>query len=238
MLSRPFMAAASETRSAGGCLRRLLSLILLASAAGLGVAMICISRSQDLTDIGGYDQTKTTAPVPEMKVVLQNSLNRGHPVTLTETQINQWLARTLVAKQSGLLAQLVSLDRVWVRLEEGYAEVIMERHIMKQPFTVSMFFKVQKKQRAKGLRTEVNMHGGPYHPYLPQPLRGGRFGQLVVPQGFLLLVLPSYKQLASLFHEEIHLGFEEMARIKIEKHRLILNPLEPLNDPAGLPPAF
>ncbi|MCX6865956.1 MAG: hypothetical protein NTV46_06995 [Verrucomicrobia bacterium] len=232
------MADSSETRSGGGCLRRLLSLILLAGAVGLGMAMVFITRSQDLTDIGGYDQTQTAAAGPDMKVVLQNSVIRGYPVTLTETQINRWLGRTLVAKQSGLLAQLVSLDRVWVRLEDGYAEVIIERHIMKQPFTVSMFFKVQKKQGPKGLRTEVHLHGGPYHPYLPQPLKGGRFGQLVVPQGFLLLVLPSYKQLATLFDEEIHLGFEEMARIKIEKHRLILNPLEPSNDPTGLPPAF
>jgi hypothetical protein len=61
---------------------------------------------------------------------------------------------------------------------------------------------------------------------------------LVVPQGFLLLVLPSYQQLASLFRDEIHLAFEEMARIKIEKHRLILNPTAPGSDLDSLPSVF
>jgi len=238
MLNRPFMADSQETPPGGGCLGKLFSLIMLAGAAGLVEAMIASTRPQDLTDIGGYGQGPTTTPGQDMRVVLKNSLSRGYPVTLTETQINQWLGRTLVARQGGLLAQLVTLERVWVRLEEGYAEVILERKIMKQPFTVSMFIKVGQKQGPKGIQTEVQRHGGPYHPDLPQPLRGGRFGQLVVPQGFLLLVLPSYKQLASLFDEEIHLGFEEMARIHIEKHRLILNPREPSDNAGGLPHSF
>ena len=68
--------------------------------------------------------------------------------------------------------------------------------------------------------------------------RGGRFGKLVVPQGFLLLVMPAYEKLVPLFREEIHLGFEEMARIKIEKNRLVLDPREPSGDPSGLPQTF
>ena len=230
------MADSSQSESSGGCLRRLLSLIVLAGAVGLGASMVWITRSQDLTDIGGYGQAQSGIPAPDLKTVLKNSLDRGYPVILSETQINQWLGRTLAAKQTGLLAQLVTFERVWVRLEDGYAEVIIERKIMKQPFTVSMFLKVEQIEGPKGMRTEVAMHGGRFQSDLPQPLRGGRFGQLVVPQGFLLLVLPSFKQLASLFHEEIHLGLEEMARTRIEKHRIILNPREP--DPAGLPPAF
>ena len=51
-----------------------------------------------------------------MKAVLKNAIDRGYPVTLTETEINQWLGRTLATKQGGLLAGQVSLDRVWVRL--------------------------------------------------------------------------------------------------------------------------
>ena len=39
-------------------------------------------------------------------------------------------------------------------------------------------------------------------------------GQLVVPQGFLLLVMPAYQKIPGLFPAEINLAFEEMARIK------------------------
>ncbi len=60
----------------------------------------------------------------------------------------------------------------------------------------------------------------------------------MVPQGFLLLVMPAYENLAALFREELHLAFEEMARIKIERHRLVLDPREPPDDPSGLPRDF
>lgn len=78
------------------------------------------------------------------------------------------------------------------------------------------------------------MHGGPFLESVPKPLRGGRFGQLVVPQGFLLLVMPAYQKLAAVFGDEIHLGFEEMCRINIEKNRLVLNPREPSSGATGV----
>ena len=200
--------------------------------------MVFIAQPQDVTDIGGFVPLSKITPTRDLKGVLQNAIDRGYPITLSETEINRWLGRSLVSKQGGLLANSISIDRVWVRLEDGYAEVVIGRKIMGQPFTVSMFLTIQQSEGSKGALTEVQLHGGSYHQDFPQPLRGGRFGRLVVPQGFLLLVLPSYQQLASLFRDEIHLAFEEMARIKIEKHRLILNPTAPASDLDSLPSVF
>jgi hypothetical protein len=216
----------------------LIFLILMAAAGCLGTAVFFIAQPQDLSDIGGYAPMAKPTPVREMKPVLKNALDRGYPVTLTETEINHWLGRTLAAKQGGLLADQVSLDRVWVRLNEGHAEVIMERKFMDRPFTVSMFLQVDQVQGAKGMHTEVLLHGGPYHSSLPKPPKGGRFGRLVVPQGFLLLVMPAYRKLASVFQEEIHLGFEEMSRIKIGENRLELDPRDPSGGPEAMPRSF
>jgi hypothetical protein len=238
VISRRLMAEPSKPKSGGGCLGKLLLLILLAGASVLGTAVFFITQPQDLTDIGGYGPMAKTAPAREMTAVLKNALDRGYPVTLTESELNQWLGRTLKAKQGGLLAEQVSLDRVWVRLADGHAEVIMERSIMGMPFTTSMFLRVEQLQGRNGVMTEVHMDGGPYHESVPNPPRGGRFGKLVIPQGFLLLVKPAYEKLVPLFREEIRLGFEEMARIKIERNRLILDPREPSGDVSGLPMTF
>lgn len=232
------MADSSKPKSGGGCLGKLFFLILLAGGGGLASALWFIAQPQDLTDIGGYGPAAKTAPVRDLKNVLQSALKRGYPVALTETEINQWLGRTLSAKQGGLLAGQVSLDRVWVRLEDGYAEVIMERAVMGRPFTVSMFLKVEQTQGVKGIKTEIHRHAGPYHANLPKPLRGGRFGKLVVPQGFLILVLPAYDKLAELYREEIRLAFEEMVRIRIEPNRLVLDSREPSGNPTRLPQTF
>lgn len=232
------MADSSKPKSGGGCLGKLFFLILLVASCSLGAAVFFIAQPQDLSDIGGYGPISKAPPARDMKAVLDNSIKRGYKVTLTETEINQWLGRVLTAKQGGMLASEAPLERVWIRLDDGTAEVIMERMVMGRPFTVSMFLQIEQLQSSKGVRTEVLLHGGPYLESLPRPPRGGRFGKLVVPQGFLLLVMPAYEKLAAVFTEEIHLGFEEMARIKIEKNRLVLDPREPSDGPAGMPQAF
>lgn len=232
------MADSSKSKSGGSCLGKLFFLIMLVAFCGLGAAVFFIVQPQDLSDIGGHGPMAKSPPARDMKAVLKNSLDRGYPVTLTETEINQWLGRVLSVKQGGVLAAEAPLERVWVRLDDGKAEVIMERILMGRPFTVSMFLQIEQLQGSRGVRTEVLMHGGPYLESLPRPPKGGRFGRLVVPQGFLLLVMPAYQKLAAVFPEEIHLGFEEMARIKIEKNRLVLNPREPSGGSTGMPQTF
>ena len=232
------MAEPKTPKSGGGCLSKLLFLILLVAAGALGSAIFFVIQPQDLTDLGGYGPAVAKPGTErEMKLVLKNAITRGYPVTLSETEINQWLARTLVSKQGGFLEGKVTLDHVWVRLEDGRAEVVMERHFLGAPFTVSMYLQVARMEGPKGTNTEIQLHGGPYHENFPDPPRGGRFGRLVVPQGFLLLVMPAYEKLAAVFPEEIELAFREMARIRIENDRLVLDPREPMGE-QGMPKVF
>lgn len=228
----------TKSKSGSGCLGKLLALFLLACAVGLGAAAYFVAVPQDLSDLGGYGPQVEGAPARDMKVVLRNAVDRGFAVSLSEAEINRWLAKTLVTKQGGPLGAVIGLERVWVRLKEGHAEVIMERRIKEQVFTVSMFLTPELLQGPTSVEKNVHLHGGPYHENLPRPMRGGRFGRLVVPQGFLLLVIPAYKNLAAVFKDEIHLGFEEMARIRIENRRLILDPKGPEADISGLPETF
>jgi hypothetical protein len=214
----------THSGSSGGCLRRLLSCFIMLMVCGLGAAMFFVSQPQDLSDMGGFGLVTSGETSRDLKAVLRASLDRGHKVTISENEINSWLARTLAAKQGGPLAEWISMGRVCVRLEEDVAEIIMERRAFGRPFTVSMFVKIEQTEENGRMRTVIERHGGPYSPDLPKPMRGGRFGQLVVPQGFLMLVVPAYEQLAETYQEEIHLAFEEMSRIRIEKNRLVLDP--------------
>jgi hypothetical protein len=210
-----------------GCFSRLIVLILLLSAVGLGFSIYFMAQPQDLSDIHGYTPETRALLRRDIKLMLKNSLDRSYPVTLTEGEINQWLLGVLKASQSGPLADKVTVDGVWVRLEDGRAEVVLERKVMGKPFTVSMYLQIEQTESENGARTEVQFHGGPYHNYLPFPKCGGRFGKLPIPQGFLLLIMPSLKNLAAAFPEEIRLGFEEMTRVEIKKNRLTLDPRVP-----------
>ncbi len=221
-------------RARGGCMSKLLFLLLLLLAIGLGTGIFYAARPQDLSDLGGYGGAVSPRE-RDLAEVLKSSLDRGYNVTLTEAEINQWLGRTLVCKQGGPLGDFVKLKRVWVRLEDGRAEVIMVRSIFGKPFTVSMYLQVEKFEDARGLITDVKPDGGPYHPDFPKPPKGGRFGRLVVPQGFLHLILPAYRKLAAAFSEETGMAFSDMARIRIESDRLVLDPRDNSSD-TGLAP--
>lgn len=238
MLSTRDMGDGSKTKSGGGCLSKLVLLFLLVAALGLGTAVFFVARPQDLSDLGGHGAGGAKRNVRDLKVVLQNAITRGYAVTLTEAEINQWLATVLATKQGGPLGGQISLDRVWVRLFDGHAEVIMERSIMGKPFTVSMFLRLEQLQGLKSVENKVHLDGGPYHPDVPYPPRGGRFGSLVVPQGFLILVKPAYEKLAEIFKDEIRLAFEEMSRVKIEKNSLVLDPRDPQDGVMKIPMTF
>ena len=221
-------SANNEERAAKqprGCLPRLTVWLLLLASVGLGFSMYYVAQPQDLGDIQGY--LPASQALLDLQRMLQDSHDRSYPVTITEGQINDWLRGVVSAKQGGPLAGKVSLDGVWVRLEDGRAEIVLERKVMGKPFTVSMYLQVEQTETEDGTKTEVKRHGGRYHPYLPFPSVGGRFGKLAVPQGFLLLVMPSYQKLAALFPAEVRLGFEDMARIEIKKGSLTLDPRPP-----------
>jgi hypothetical protein len=232
------MAESSKPKSGGGCLGKFITLILLAGATGLGTALFFACQPQDLSDIGGVGPAERNRPARDLKSVLRNSLDRGYAVTLTETEINRWLSGSLVAKQKGLLENQVSFEGVWVRLESGRAEIVMERKILGKPFTVSMFLRIAQTEGPKGMETQLLLDGGPFNENFPKPPVGGRIGKLKVPQGFLILVLPGYQKLAEVLRDELGLAFSKMARIKIEENRVILNPRDPSESVEGLMESF
>ena len=226
------MAEAQSPSWIGGCLSKLLFLILLVGLIGLGGAVYWVSQPQSLSDLGANNPREVALPQRDLKAVVQSAIDGKVPFTLSETELNQWLGRTLAARQGGLLGGMVTLDRVWIRLEKDRAEVVLVRSLWGKPFTVSMFLGVEQVDGPDGSATVVALHGGPYLKAFPNPPQGGRFGRLVVPQGFLVLVLPAYERLATVYREEIDLCLRQMVLTRIEKGRVILNPPEP--SPQGL----
>jgi hypothetical protein len=226
-------------RQSRGCLGRVMTFFVLGLLGSLALAFYLISQPQELDDIEGARAASALTPVRDLKAVVQNAVERGYPVTLTEEELNGYLARTLLARQAGLLSEHVSLDGVWIRLEQGRAEIVMERRILGRPFTVSSYVRVEQTEELNGrTRTQIIPNGGPYFEG-GKVNRGGRFGRLVVPEGFLHLTMPAYKALAEVYGKETSDGWEselqfgEMAQVRIEEGRLTLEPIKPEPDSPG-----
>ena len=222
------MAEKNRAEKRAGCVGRLAVLFVLLFLVGLGAALFFIALPQDVSDISGYGFSAEGRNRRDVVRALERSIEQGRPVTLSETDVNAFIRRTLEVKQGGLLGKWVSIEGVGVRFHDGYAEVVIERRIVDRPFTVSMFLGIEQTESADGkITTYVNRHGGPFVEQVPRLNRGGRFGQLVVPQGFLVLVLGSFEQLAAAYDRELELAVEEMSRIRIEENKLVLDPRLP-----------
>lgn len=213
-----------------GCLARLLGLGVFLCLGALGVALWFVAQPQDLSDLEGTGAA-AAGEARDLKEVLSRSLSGGHEVTLSEADINRYLAATLKAEQGGLFAKEVGIEDVFLRLEDGRAEIIIVRSFREHRFTLSMFLRIEQVENPNGsVETQVLRNGGLFHEDVPNPPVGGRFGRLSVPEGFLHLVLPSFEALAKVYRSgnpedprEIDL-IEEMSRIRIEDGNLILNP--------------
>ena len=219
-------------KSRSSCLGKLVSLFTFAGVAGLGVAVWFIAQPQDLGDIKGTSPVAASgAKARDLRVVLRNAVNQSFPLSLTEEEINLYIKQSLAPKQGGLLEKFVTIEDVRVRLEKDRAEVIIVRSVMGRPMTVSMYYRVEQMIELNDRAvTNVIRNGGTYFPQMPESpiaqklLKGGRFGQLVVPQGFSHLVLPSFEKLAGIYKSELSNAFEEMARITIDDGKLVLDP--------------
>lgn len=237
----------AKIKKKGGCFGRLVTLFTFFGLALVGAGVFFMVQAQDLSDVEGRGPTEVSNKARDLKEVLRNSSERGYALTLRESEINRYLAQTLKGKQTGPLADKVSLREVLVRLETDRAEVVMVREVVGLPITVSMYLRVEQLENPDGsVSTQIHRDGGPYHDEVPNPVIGGRFGRVPVPQGFLYLVLPSFESLARQFRTpsdpssggriipEKEMDFiEDMARIRMEEGKLILDP----NGEQGMLPA-
>jgi hypothetical protein len=214
------------SKQSSGCIQQIFGFFVLAIVCGLGAALYLASQAQDLSDIKKPEIGSGNAPSPQrdLKKVFEESVKGNFVVTLSEKELNEWLASRLKLHQGGALAPWVKLNRVCVRLREGIAEIIIERDVHGFPLTTSMFIQVVQSKTKHSSTREIQFHGGEFIKNSSLPPRGGRFGKLTVPQGFLYLVMSDFHKLSDALKDEIELGIQRMTVIQIENQRIVLDP--------------
>jgi hypothetical protein len=183
-----------EVRERGCLFRLLVSLVMVALIAGLGSFAWFTFKAQEVSDID-------VGAARDLAVLLGEGRASGGEVVITEAELNGYLAGTLDARQAGLLAGTVKLRRVLVRLEEGLAEIVIEREVSGRAHTVSLYLRIeQDAENHNSIR--IPLDAGELIEGVPVPV-GGRFGQTRIPQGFLRLVLGSFGQLVDVYAAEL-----------------------------------
>ncbi|MGJ8725226.1 MAG: hypothetical protein ACSHYB_11765 [Roseibacillus sp.] len=175
--------------------KRFQSAVLLLALALLVFLFTAITLSflpQDLSDLEGRNEDGTsTPPARNLERVLENAASQGIQVTLTEEEVNQWVASKVKGTQEGVLGKSVSYRGTWIRFKEGSAEVVFEREAFNRLHTIAMNVEIEQLIEGNN-QMSTNIHW-----------RGGRLGQMPVMQGYLLLVMSSYEELAKAMAPEM-----------------------------------
>lgn len=220
-----------EESKRGGCLRNIMMLALLLLGV-LGILTYITFDPQDLSDIEGRREDISAIPAPgrDLGKVLESALKGGHSATLTEKEINHYLVNTLKVSQEGMFKDHIELKGVWVRLTKNQAEIIIEREFKGgKRHTISMFIQVtQMETEGGGVRSSVSYQSAD-PPMLGFLKWGGRFGEVKVMQGYLIMVMGSFESLSLAYGDElatVREMFEKMHRVTIKEGELILTPPE------------
>jgi len=204
---------------------KVMRLLIFVVCLGFIAVIYYMAQPQDVTDIDGRDPS--VSPPRDLQEVLTKAVEGRYSVMITEAEINQMLHRKLVAKQGGLLEGNAVIKSVLVRLKPDIAEVILVRDVFGREVTVSMYLQIEQVESQSGISTQIHLHGADLQSTSRVPKKGGRFGQLTVPQGFLVVVMPDFIKIADALSTEIELGFEKMTRFKIDDKRITLDPNRP-----------
>jgi hypothetical protein len=194
--------------------------VALLVTIGWGVCLTWIP--QDLASIPGYRQPEQAPDIPQL---LRKSSRDDVALTLTEEDINRYIASTLKASQNGILAPIARPHGVAVRLHNNYMEVIIERRIGVNILqTISLYMMVIQEPSLNSplpkTRIEFTSNNTAHTPLHI----GGKLGSLDVPQVYMYLTIPAFENLASAYNDIISDVIDTGRIIRISEGKVDLMP--------------
>jgi hypothetical protein len=96
---------------------------LLISLSGLTGAAIVGHRTPDLTGVSEVGNPLEVNDIAD--VLAQAVIKRSAPLEITESDLNQFLAASLIGRQKGKTGELVTFEKALVDLEQGVARITL-----------------------------------------------------------------------------------------------------------------
>jgi len=201
-------------------LKMVISLIALMVLALIGGFVYFGWQGADLSGVSGREglsNRQTTIGYVDIERKVRNALNANVEVTITEADLNQYIAKNVKMKQGGFMKGFATVRGVYVDLKPDIMEIFIEREIAQygeagviktdvfKPFihTVSMKLKIFTVVDENGVTTRK------------VEFPGGTIGKAPTPGLMVTIVKGSFDQLAEHFKAETALGYKKMTSITV-----------------------
>lgn len=229
-MSKQGLAKLPKHPRGASMIKVLFVLLILGILGGMVTYVYFAWQKADLSDIAGREKiikNETFIGGTDVYKKLLNAYNGNYVVTLTEEELNLYIAKRLKMTQGGPIKGFTKIKGVYVDLKPDLLEVFVEREIAQygedgkpkteylKPFdqTISMKFKIYTIENANDGGT-TNMVEFP----------GGKIGKSPAPGMFVKVVKPTFDALNTFFEKELDLAYGRIVSIKIEDGKVTLDP--------------
>lgn len=175
------------------------TLLFLLFTGGMAYAVVQMWRPQDLSDVAGYEDRGNPK---DLTLAIKNA--GGAEISFSEGEINRYLRDTCRMRQGGIFSLVAHEHGLAVRLHDGYAELIIDRVLsthLHQTTAVNLSFAREQVHGTPRLR--VDFRGG--EPLLNSLPRGGKIGQVGLPQRYMEMLRPALRTLMESYAEFVSL---------------------------------
>lgn len=218
-----------KKRKVFSILKMVMTLLVIGLLAAMGGFVYFGWQGADLSGVSGREgiaKGQSGIGYVDIERKVRNALNADVEVTLTEAELNQYIAKNVKLTQGGFMKGFASVKGVYVDLKPDMMEIFIEREIAQygeegsiktdvfKPFThtVSMKLKIFTVVDGKGVTTRK------------VEFPGGTIGKAPTPGLMVTIVKDSFDQLAEHFKVETDLGYEKMTSITVGDGFVKLDP--------------
>ncbi len=183
-------------------------LVITVSVAFFTAIFVQTCRAPDLRKAEGFGEGDlASGKSRDLYRLLQIATrDEQEPLTITEREMNTYLAKTLRGRQTGWQRLLVRYEGIFVDFREGQAEVIVVRRVLGRPLPISCFIDITAGEDS----------------YLTQ-VQGTAIGRLRSRIWVIDVVMETFRTLRREYQPEISYLFR-MSEIRFEDGRMILDP--------------
>lgn len=173
-----------------------------------------------LTDFDGVTNDAEQGEVVDLKEKLKQALEKSYEVTITEAELNLYIAQRLKLTHSAIVDDYVTIKGVYVDLKPNLVDITIEREIdyaANQQADGSKKFSFLPLSQTLSMQLAVTSsasENGDVNTQVSFP--GASFGQAPSPGGLATVVKPNFDVVYDFFAEEIKLGYNNKSSITVE----------------------
>jgi hypothetical protein len=208
--------------------KTIVAIVVLVALTSIAAHTVMSWVPRNLQDVAGTGPVEEGAKIPDLAERLKEAIQKSYEVSITEEELNRYIASKLELTQSSIVDDYVKITGVYVDLKPDLIDVSIEREfdipnnqqsdgskkLGFMPFSQTISMQLE-------LRTTDSDDGGKERS-LSFP--GGNFGKAPAPGSLVRIVKPSFDVIAEVFANEINLSYGEMTSVVVSEGVITLDP--------------